>query len=170
MIIRRHGNHYRQLPNVSRARNPQGESTREPIQHAISQLGFFTEYTSSWLIEVREAAASLEETREKPHVLTDGDVDRIRRVYTDQAGDFDLFEDTATRWRAQGNLTPQERTGLETLDGSLIQLRQLNTSVQELADSLETRTLDRVLATPDIELGLNMLLAHGRGERPTTMN
>ena len=143
---------------------------REPIQHPISQLGFFTEYTSSWLIEVREAAAKLEETREKPHVLTDSDVDRIRRVYTEQSGDLDLFEDTAARWRAQGNLTARQRTGLETLDGNLIQLRQLNTSVQELADYLETRTLDRVLATPDIELGLNMLLAHVRDERPGTTN
>ena len=141
---------------------------REPIQHPISQLGFFTEYTSSWLIEVREAAASLEETREKPHVLTDSDVAGIRRVYTEQAGDLDLFEDTATRWAAQSNLTAQQRTGLETLDSNLIQLRQLNTSVQELADYLETRTLNSVLATPDIELGLNMLLV--RDERPTTTN
>ncbi|MEV7136244.1 hypothetical protein AB0N24_25620 [Arthrobacter sp. NPDC093128] len=107
---------------------------------------------------------NLEESREKPHVLTDSDVAGIRRVYTEQAGDLDLFEDTATRWAAQSNLTAQQRTGLETLDSNLIQLRQLNTSVQELADYLETRTLDRVLATPDIELGLH---APGPCERRT---
>jgi hypothetical protein len=138
----------------------------EPIQHPISKLGFFTEYTGSWLVEVREAAATLEETRKTPHALTDSDVARIRRVYTEQAGDLVLFEDTAARWRTQSGLTAGQRAGLEVLESNLSQLRQLNTSVQDLAGYLETHTITRALATPDIELGLNAFLAHLRDDEP----
>ncbi|WP_427135303.1 hypothetical protein [Pseudarthrobacter sp. S9] len=139
---------------------------REPIQHPISQLGFFTEYTGSWLVEVSEAAASLEEARKKPHVLTDNDVAQVRRGYTKQADDLVLFEDTAARWAAQTNLTAEQRAGLDVLEGNLARLRKLNTSAQELVAYLEPRTIDRVLATPDIELGFNTLLKYLADENP----
>jgi hypothetical protein len=130
----------------------------EPIQHPVSKLGFFIEYTSTWLIEVREAAAHLEQARHRPYALTDDDVDRVRRVYAEQADDLTLFEDTATRWAAQTALTAEQRTGLATLESNLAQLGQLNASVQELSRYLAERTINRVLETPDLELGLNTLL------------
>ncbi|QHK22580.1 hypothetical protein GU243_23740 (plasmid) [Pseudarthrobacter psychrotolerans] len=142
----------------------------DPIQHPISKLGFFLEYTSPWLIELSEAAATLEQARSKPHVLTDHDVSETRRVYTEQAEDLTLFEDTSARWAAQANLTAEQRAGLATLGSNLVQLRHLNTSILELTDYLETRTIERVLATPDIELGLSEFLKHFSGQRPDTTN
>lgn len=142
----------------------------EPIQHPISKLGFFLEYTRPWLIELRDAAATLEKARSRPHVLTDHDVSETCRVYTEQAEDLTLFEDTAARWAAQGNLTAEQRTGLATLESNLTQLRQINTSILELVDYLQPRTIERVLATPDIELGLNELLKHFTNGPPNTTN
>ena len=144
------------------------EPLGEPIQHPITKLGFFIEYTTSWLPELREASRTLEEARAKPHVLLDDDVAHIRRVYAEQAGDLVLFEDTAARWAAGSDLSEDQRTGLKVLQGNLAELRELNTSIRELAEYLAPRTLDRVLATPDMELGLNFLLAQVMDKGPGT--
>ncbi|MFF7096297.1 hypothetical protein ACFY9A_28475 [Streptomyces rubradiris] len=134
----------------------------ERIWHPISKLEFF--HTRRWAVDVREHLETLEEAREKPHVLADADVERIKRVYTEQAGDLTLFEEQAAKWAQLSDLSPSRREKLKTLDEQLAGLRELNKQVLDLADELAKGTIDTVMASSDAELGLAALL-DGRGGR-----
>jgi hypothetical protein len=138
----------------------------DEIHHPISELGAFTGYTRDWLGEVRENAETLEQTRTKPYVLSDSDVARIKRVYTQQARDIGLFEQTSTRWRTHPHPTPAEQAGLDVLDEQLRQLRDLNTRVLAIVDVLESQTIESLMAMSDMELGLAALLRSQETPRP----
>ncbi len=134
----------------------------ERIWHPISKLEFFVDHNRRWAVDVRENLETLEEARTKPHVLVDADVARIKRVYTEQAGDLTLFEEQAAKWRQLTDLSPSRRAKLKTLDEQLAGLRELNEKVLALADELSKGTIDTVMAASDAELGLAALL----GQRP----
>ncbi|MCP3757000.1 hypothetical protein [Streptomyces sp. TBY4] len=63
-----------------------------PIDHPISKVSFFLRHTSAWKREARENAETVKEGLSRPGVLTDSDVARIKRVYTEQQEDLALFE------------------------------------------------------------------------------
>lgn len=134
----------------------------ERIWHPISKLEFFVDHTRRWVVDVQENADALEEARTKPHVLADTDVERVKRVYTEQAGDLTLFEEQAAAWGQLPDLSPSRRQKLKTLNEQLAELRELNRKVLELADELAQGTIDTVMAGSDAELGLAALL----GQRP----
>lgn len=134
----------------------------ERIWHPISKLEFFIDHTRRWAVDVRENLETLEEAQEKPHVLADSDIARIKRVYTEQAGDLTLFEEQAEKWGELADLSPSRRAKLRTLGEQLAGLRELNKKVLGLADELSKGTIDTVMAASDAELGLAALL----GERP----
>ncbi|MFE4415134.1 hypothetical protein [Streptomyces sp. NPDC056821] len=135
----------------------------ERIWHPISKLEFFVDHTRRWAVEVRENLETLEEARTKPHVLADADVARIKRVYTEQAGDLTLFEEQAAKWGELPDLSPSRRAKLKTLDEQLAGLRELNEKVLGLADELSRGTIDTVMAASDEELGLAALLGRQPG-------
>ncbi|AVZ71075.1 hypothetical protein SLUN_01215 [Streptomyces lunaelactis] len=140
----------------------------ERIWHPISKMEFFVEHTRRWLVDVRENAEALEEARTKPHVLADTDVARIKRVYTEQAGDLTLFEEQAEAWGQLPDLSPSRRQKLTALNEQMAELRELNKKVLELADELAKGTIDTVMAASDEELGLAALARPeaGRVEGP----
>ncbi|MCX4429719.1 hypothetical protein [Streptomyces mirabilis] len=134
----------------------------ERIWHPISKLEFFIDHTRRWAVDVREHLETLEEARTKPHVLADSDVARIKRVYTEQAGDLTLFEEQAEKWEQLTDLSSSRRAKLQTLNEQLAELRELNKKVLAVADELAKDTIDTAMAASDAELGLAVLL----GERP----
>ncbi|MFJ2203294.1 hypothetical protein [Streptomyces violaceusniger] len=131
----------------------------ERIWHPISKLEFFIDHTRRWAVDVREHVETLAEARTKPHVLADSDVARIKRVYTEQAGDLRLFEEQAEKWGRLPDLSPSRRQKLETLNTQLAELRERNEQVLALADELAKGTIDTVMAASDEELGLAALLS-----------
>ncbi|MGV9885046.1 hypothetical protein [Streptomyces sp. NPDC003006] len=135
----------------------------ERIWHPISKLEFFVDHTRRWAVDVRENLETLEEARTKPHVLADADVARIKRVYTEQAGDLTLFEEQAAKWGELSDLSPSRRAKLKTLDEQLAGLRELNEKVLALADELSKGTINTVMAASDEELGLAALLGQQPG-------
>lgn len=132
----------------------------ERIWHPISKLEFFVDHTRGWLADSRESLATYEEARDKPHVLRDADVARIKKVFTEQDESLTLFEEQAAKWRQLPDLSPSRRAKLQLLDDQLAELRALRLQVLALADELATGTIDKVMAMSDEEVGLAALLGH----------
>ncbi|MGY0067980.1 hypothetical protein ACWZEH_14355 [Streptomyces sp. QTS137] len=131
-----------------------------PIDHPISKLSFFLRHTAAWKREVRENAETTKEGLSRPGVLTDADVARIKRVYTEQQEDLALFEAQSARWAALPNLSGTRRSGLAELDGNLAELRRINAQILDMAALLERATLEQQMSAPDVEWGIAAL----RGE------
>ncbi|MFE0062586.1 hypothetical protein [Streptomyces sp. NPDC059003] len=129
----------------------------ERIWHPISKLEFFIDHTRGWLADSRESFATYEEARDKPHVLDDATVARIKKVFTEQDESLTLFEEQAAKW-GELDLSPSRRTKLQTLNDQLAELRELRLQVLDLADELAGGTIEKVMAMSDEEADLAALL------------
>jgi hypothetical protein len=65
----------------------------------IESLSLIRSMADGLLDETEKQYANLESCRSKPHVLDDYAVDRVIKVYTDQAGDLRLYEEQLCRWK-----------------------------------------------------------------------
>jgi hypothetical protein len=105
----------------------------------------------------REQYAALLEARPTPHLLDDATVARTKRVFTEQRDDLGLYEAQLARWDRQA-LTAGQRREVARLTGQLARVREVVAAILALADELAPRTIDRLLAMDDAELGLATLL------------
>ena len=70
-------------------------------------------------------------------------------VHHDQAGDLDLFQNQADRWKASPDLTEAQRAGIAAYEALVAQLRQVNSEVLAVAAELASGTIETVLAKSD---------------------
>jgi hypothetical protein len=84
-------------------------------------------------------------------------VGRVIEVFTAQQGDLWLFDEQLRRWE-RGPLTSAQRQEVERLAGQMLQLHEVISAILRLAEQLQERTIEKVLAKSDAELGLEMLL------------
>jgi hypothetical protein len=99
----------------------------------------------------------LSQAREKPHVLDDFTVNRVRQVFGKQQEDFHLFEEQLSRWQSE-TLTDGQRAEVIRLHGQMQRLRENNANVLKLAEELSKGTIDKIMETSDEERGLEYLM------------
>jgi hypothetical protein len=136
---------------------------REQNWYPISKLGWFTGHIREGITVTRRQLELLQPARSQPYLLDDATVARIIGVHRDQAGDLDLFQNQADRWKASPDLTGTQRAALAVYEALIAQLRQVNAEVLAVADELSRGTIDTVLAKSDLELGIETLM---RGLQP----
>ena len=142
---------------------PQPSPTWQPL----SQLPLIAYAIDGMTESAEEQLINLQEAETRPHVLDDAIVDRLIRVYTEQKDDLWLYEEQLARWRTQ-SLTAAQRAEIARLEGRLSTLRTLIDDLLARAQQLRPYTIDAILATPDLELGLDVLL--GKLRPPSAEN
>jgi len=109
------------------------------------------------LDNAREQYATLQEARPKSHVLDDYTVGRLVEVYTAQRDDLWLWDEQLRRW-ADEPLGAVRRREVERLHGQMAALHNVVDDILALADELAAGTIEKMMATDDMELGLEMLM------------
>jgi len=109
------------------------------------------------LDETEKQYANLESCRSKPHVLDDYAVDRVIKVYTDQAGDLRLYEEQLCRWKKL-ELDRVQRREVERLAAQVPTIRDRIKAILALAEELKKGTIETVLSKSDFDLGLEIIL------------
>jgi hypothetical protein len=133
------------------------EKNMEPQWQPIERLPLFAHLIASMLQGVQEQYENLQQARPKPHVLDDYTVGRVISVFTVQQKDLSLFDEQLRRWQA-GKLSTTQSKEIERLVGQMKQLREVITAILALAAWLKERTIEKVMAKSDAELGLEFLL------------
>jgi hypothetical protein len=136
---------------------PGGPGQPKPQWQPIEALAMVARHIDGMLQADREQYETLLEAKPKPYVLDDDTVNRVIAAFTTQRQDFGLFDEQLRRWLA-GSLTDDQRLEVERLVEQMRLLRENNEQVLALAAELSTGTIDKVMATSDVELGLQALL------------
>jgi hypothetical protein len=131
--------------------------------YPIGKPGWFTGHIREGITVTRRQLELLQPARSRPYLLDDATVARIIGVHRGQAGDLDLFQDQAGRWKASPDLTGTQRAGIAVCEALIAQLRQVNAGVLAVAGELSRGTIDTVLAKSGLELGIEALM---RGLQP----
>jgi hypothetical protein len=129
---------------------------RSPNWQPISFLPELAEMVDGMLEGAEEVYQSLEQARQRPHVLDDYTVGRVREVHTTQRNDLWLYEEQLSRWQ-EADPTPAESTEIKRLQGQLDRLRSVLTSCLDLTDELKEATIEKVLGKSDVEVAMDVL-------------
>lgn len=127
----------------------------------IESLPLIGSMVDSLLDEAEQQYADLSSCRSKPHVLDDYTMDRVLKVYSDQAKDVDLYEEQLARW-SKLNLASTQRVEVDRLSAHLPAIRERIAAILTLANELKLGTIETILAKSDYELGLDVLLGKRR--------
>jgi hypothetical protein len=138
------------------ARN-QGRPKREPIDQPIAMLPVIAKLIDEQLADARELYATLSDARRKPHVLDDRTVERVQRVYDEKREFLPDYQRQLSRWQAL-TLSAGQRAQVDRLAGELVPLRDVIETTLELADELKRGTIDAIMRTSDLQLGVETLL------------
>ena len=130
-----------------------------PQWQPIERLASIASHIDGMLEAAEEQYEALQLAWPKPHILDEYTVGRVIEVFTMQRDDLWLFDEQLRRWKA-GRLTTTQGKEVERLVGQMKRLREVITTILALADELKERTIEKVLAKSDAELGLEFLLRY----------
>ncbi len=92
----------------------------------------------------------------RPGSLDNATVERVVRVFTEEAELLAVYSEQLDRWRS-GSLSGAQRLEVERLSGQLARNRGVDAAIFSLAEQLKATTIDAILAKSDLELGLEVL-------------
>lgn len=123
----------------------------------VSALPLIGRFIDESLKAVQKVYQDLLPARDRPYVLDDHTVGRVKEVYTAQRDDHWLYEEQLARWRREP-LSPSQQKEVERLEKQAASLRETLDATLALADELAQGTIEKVLAKSDLEMGLEALL------------
>jgi hypothetical protein len=96
--------------------------------------------------------------------LDDYTSNSVKKVFTTQQNDLRLFDEQLAQW-CKTQISAQQRTEVERLQGQMKKLRGQITVILALVVDLGEGTIEKVMAKSDVELGLESLLNLGKFKR-----
>ena len=123
----------------------------------ISQMPLIAGMIDGALDDTRDHVGTLNKACARPHVLDDATIDRVERVHTEQLEFVDIYDRQISRWRTEKPTADQTRK-LDRMEEQNRQLRAMTMEVLALAGKLRKGSIDRIMGTSDLELGLQAIL------------
>src|SRR5260370_35731236 len=145
-----------QLHWAKHARGTPMAKQPSPQWQPIERLPLLATHIDGMLESATEQYETLQLAKPKPFVLDDYTVGRVIKVFTTQQGDLWLFDEPFHPCEP-GPLTTAQRQEVERLAGQMLQLHEVISAILRLAEQLQERTIEKVLAKSDAELGFEML-------------
>ncbi len=143
-----------------KARSATGESMKpQPNWQPLSNLPLIASLIDGQWEETQGQLKTLLDVRHKPHVLDNATVERVCKVYTEQAEFIWVFEAQLTKWQQEECLTSSQEAKIKRLQDRVRQWKQDLKSILDLAEELKHGTIEKVLAKDDLALGIQALLA-----------
>ncbi len=127
-----------------------------PNWQPISFLPKLAEMVDGMLESAEEVYRSLQQAQDRPHVMDDYTIGRVREVHTTQRNDLWLYEEQLSRWQ-QAEPMPAQHTEIKRLQRQLDQLRSVLTLCLALTEELKEGTIEKVLGKSDIEMAVDFL-------------
>jgi hypothetical protein len=134
-----------------------------PVAHEATPhwqpIGFLPELApmiDGMLDSAEEVSQSLQQAEDRPHVMDEYTVGRVREVHSTQLNDLWLYEEQLARW-STADPTLAQRQEIDRLTHQLDRLRSVLTLTLDLTDARKEATIEQVMAKSDIELAIEVL-------------
>jgi hypothetical protein len=135
----------------------QNPPMEEVIWQPLSSLPLIAQIIDEGVTDAENQLRLLEEGKEKPHVFDDALVARIKNLHNSKLEFVDIYLEQIERWKKE-TLTMDQHFELMRLVQQSNRLKVLVTSILALADVIGEKTINKIMAMDDAELGLRFLL------------
>ncbi len=122
-------------------------------------IGFLPELVpmiNGMLESAEDVSQSLQQAEDRPHVMDEYTVGRVREVHGTQLNDLWLYEEQRARW-STADPTLAQRQEIDRLTHQLDWLRRVLTLTLARTDARKEATIEQVMATREIELAIEVL-------------
>lgn len=127
-----------------------------PNWRPISFLPQLAEMIDGMLESAEDVYGSLQQSQDRPYVMDDDTIGRVREVHTAQRNDLWLYEEQIARWQ-EAAPTSAQAAEITRLQQQLDRLRSVLTACLTLADTLAEGTIEKVLEKSNVELAIEFL-------------
>ncbi|QBD75162.1 hypothetical protein EPA93_03795 [Ktedonosporobacter rubrisoli] len=115
----------------------------------------------AWMIDgmleaAEEVYGSLQQAREKPHVMDDLAINRVYEVHGSQLEDLWLYEEQLRRFEKEMTSADQGKE-IDRLTAQLVKLRGVLAASLKLADEIREGTLNRIMEMDDGQLAIEVM-------------
>jgi len=131
-------------------------SNQQPNWQPVSMLPVISEILDGSLESAIEQLKSLHPVVDKPHVLDSNTVNRIIKLYTEQAEDHWVFEEQLKRWKDE-ELSESELSEINRLAGVLSETKSTGEKILKITQGMEHNTIDKIIEMDELELVEAML-------------
>ena len=122
----------------------------------VTALPLIAELLDGFLNDGKEQLQTLTEAKDRPHLLDDDTVDRVKKVYTAQLDDLWIFDEQLARWN-RGRLSVSQRKEVDRLVEVAGRLRKRLTEILDLSAELREGTIDRIMEKSDAEVAMEIM-------------
>ncbi len=132
--------------------------THEETPHwqPIGVLPELASMIDGMLESAEDVSQSLQQAEDRPHIMDEYTVGRVRAVHGTQHKDLWLYEEQLARW-STADPTLAQRQEIDQLTHQLDRLRRVLTCILARTDARKEATIEQVMATSDIALAIEVL-------------
>lgn len=124
----------------------------QPITKALAIL----EITRGMLDSSRDQLETMQQVKDRPHILDDAIINRSLKLYTAQNEDSDMFLQQCAIWRKQ-ELNEVQSYQIQEIEKCTKSLIDINNQILFIVRACKDFTIDKILEKSDMELALDML-------------
>jgi len=135
----------------------------QPDFKPLTWLPLVTEHLQGMLQASREQLDLLGPALTEPYKLDDATVDRLKEAFQTQLADLWLWQEQVRQWREgeHGPLDADQKAGVAKAGELVEQIHTVDERVLAAAEQISKVTIEKLLAKPDMQVGLEAL---GRAE------
>lgn len=131
-------------------------SKQEIIFHPITKAVAILEIARGMLDSSKEQLETMEQVKDRPHVLDDAIINRSLKLYPEQNEDADIFLQQCAIWR-KDKLDEVQLYQVQEIENCTRLLKDINNQILSIVDYCKDFTIDKILEKDDLELALDTL-------------
>ncbi len=151
-------------------RSKAGRREQQPTWQPVTAVGILTATVAEQLDHTRAQLVLMEQarpTRPDAKILDDHTVSETLRVYGQMAADYhNLFAEQGRRWQAETTLSATQTTQVDAYVALVAEHLAALDDMLALTRQIQGRTIEKIMAKSDLELGIEALLGHLGHPRP----
>lgn len=137
-------------------RNTQDKQGRTPRWHPLSMIPFFLKLSADMLDSSKEQILNMALAKKKPHVLSDNEIERSLKLYTEMNEDIWVFLEQCERWLKM-SITKKQKEEILKIKKITLERERINKDLLKIVKELEPHTINKMMAMDPKELALKML-------------
>jgi len=129
----------------------------EPTFQPISFLPMLISIIDDTYENTEDQYVTLMEIEDKPYKLDNSIIAQIFKVYKEQIELLDVFEMQLKKWK-ELLLNEEQENQIKITSDKLLEIKKQTNSILEFANMYKDKTIEKLLAKDDAEVGLEFLL------------
>ena len=129
---------------------------KQPIWHPPAMIPIYLELSLGMLGSSKEQLVNLKAVKGKAHILSDNEINRCLKLYTEMNEDAWVFLEQCKRWLKLPLTAKQKKQVLE-IEAITKENEVVNNKILALVKQYQPQTINKIMEMDPVELVFNML-------------